>query len=297
MKIAVTTPTGNIGSRLSTILLDRGAEIVVIARHPEKVKSLAARGAEVVAGEHDNTSVLEHALRDADAFFWVNPPNYSSRDPLGDANRFADVAANAFEKHPALRVVQLSSVGAHLPSGTGPILGLRDAENKFRSVAKNFVALRPNYFMENVLSSLPTILSDGNIYTSNSGSTMTPQIATQDIAAIAADVLLSGLTGQRVIDIAGPENISFDHCAEVIGRELGKPVRIVTIPGEKLKVGIVQAGISHQLADLLVELQASFERGMPHDLVGDEKRIGKTTYPKFVREVLVPASKNVAVRA
>ena len=297
MKIAVTTPTGNVGSKLSNLLLDRGAEVTLIARHPGKVNALVARGARVVAGEHDNSSVLEDAVRDANALFWVNPTNYTSRDPLGDARRFANAAANVIPKHPELRLVQLSSVGAQLPSGTGPIVGLHYAENKFRSVAKNFVALRANYFMENILTSLPTILSDGNIYTSNSGSVTTPQIATRDIAAIAAEVLLSGANGQRVIDLAGPEDISFDYCAEVIGGELGQPVRVVTIPGEKLKVGLVQAGLSSQLADLLVEIQASFERGMPHELVGDEKRVGKTPYPQFVREAVVPAARNAEVRS
>ncbi len=297
MRIAVTTPTGNIGSKLSNILLNRGAELVVIARHPEKVQALVARGAHVVAGEHDNAAVVKDALRDADAFFWVNPPNYTSRDPLGDARRFADAAALAIEKQPALRVVQVSSVGAHLASGTGPIMGLRYAENRFRAVARNFVALRPNYFMENVFNSLPTILSDGNIYTSNSGSVKTPQIATQDIAEVAADVLLSGVTGQKVVDIMGPQDISFDYCAEIIGRELGKTVRVVTIPGEKLKVGLVQVGLSAQLADLFVEMQASFERGMPHELVGDEKRVGRIAYPQFVHEVLLPMAKNTAIGA
>jgi uncharacterized protein YbjT (DUF2867 family) len=297
VRIAVTTPTGNIGSKLSNILLDRGADIVVIARHPEKVKGLTARGAKVVAGEHDDASVLEHALHETDALFWVSPPNYATRDPLGDTRRFADVAASAVKKYPTLRVVQLSSVGAHLPSGTGPIAGLHYAENQFRSVATNFVALRPNYFMENIFSYIPTIISDGNMYTSNTGSITTPQIATQDISEVAADVLLSGMKGQKVVDIAGPEDISFDYCAEVIGRELGKQVRVLTIPGEQLKLAFVEAGLSSQVADLLVEMQGSFERGMPHELVGDEKRVGKMSYPQFVREVVVPAAKNAMVRA
>lgn len=294
MKIAVTTPTGNIGNKLAALLLERGAEVTLIARHPEKVKTLMARGAKIAAGQHDDAVVLEQAVRDCDALFWVNPPNLASRDPLADARRFADVAAGILRKRPAVRLVLISSVGAHLPSGTGPIAGLHYAENKFRSVAENVVALRPNYFMENIFSSLPTILSDGAIYTSNSASITTPQIATQDIAEIAADVLLSGTSGHRVIDLIGPEDISFRDCAEVISRELAKQVRVITVPGEKLKVGFVQAGLSEQLADLLIEMQGSFERGMPHELVGDERRSGKIAYPQFVREVFLPAAKRAA---
>ncbi len=43
MKIAVTTPTGNIGSKLANILLDRKSDVTLIARRPEEVKDLASR--------------------------------------------------------------------------------------------------------------------------------------------------------------------------------------------------------------------------------------------------------------
>jgi len=291
MKIVVTTPTGHIGSRLARTLLDRGAELTVIARHPEKVKTLADRGAKVIAGEHDNASVLEKAVATADALFFVIPPALTSPDPLGHARHFADVAAGVSAKHPELHVVQISSVGAHLPSGTGPILGTRYAEEKFRAATKNFVALRPNYFMENVFNSLHTIVADGHIYTTVPGSTSAPQIATQDIAEVAADVLLAPPSGQRVIDIVGPEALSYDRVAEVLGQAIGKPVRVITIPGEAMKMGAVQAGLSSAMADLLVEMEGSFASGMPNELRGDEKRIGRIRYSQFVNEVFLPAYK------
>src|SRR6185369_6665750 len=129
---------------------------------------------------------------------------------------------SVIKDHPELRVVQVSSVGAHLNAGTGPILGLHYTEEKFREVTRNFVALRPNYFMENVFNSLRSIVGDGNIYTSVPGSTSAPQISTQDIAEVAADVLLSPSKGHRVIDIVGPEAVSYDRMAEVLSQAIGK---------------------------------------------------------------------------
>lgn len=81
MKITVTTPTGHIGSKLSNLLLDRGAEVTVIARDPAKVKDLAGRGAHVVAGEHSDPAVVKRAIEGADSLFWLNPPNYTTKDP------------------------------------------------------------------------------------------------------------------------------------------------------------------------------------------------------------------------
>jgi uncharacterized protein YbjT (DUF2867 family) len=285
-----------IGGKLAKILLDRKADVTVITRHPEKV-DLADRGTKVIVGEHDNASVLEQAVRGADALFWVTPPALTSRDPIGHAHPFADVGASVIQKHPELHVVQISSVGAHLPSGTGPIAGLHYTEEKFRAAGENFVALRPNSFMENIFNSLHSILTDGNIYTSVPGSTTAPQIATRDIAEITADLLLSPVDGHRIVDIVGPDDISFDRAAEIIGHTIGKTVRVVTVPADKLKIGAIQAGLSPQMADLFVEMEAAFAHGMPHEFRGDEKRTGKITYAQFVSEVLVPAYKKAAESA
>lgn len=296
MKIVVTTPTGHIGSKLANILLDRKADVTVIARHPEKVRELATRGANIVAGEHGDPGVLGHALQNADALFWLTPSTLNSRDPLGDARRLADSGASVTRNYPELRVVQLSSAGAFLPSGTGPIAGLHYTEEKFRAAGKNVVSLRPNEFMENVLFSLGSILADGSIYTSVSGSLAAPMIATQDIAEIAADFLLKPIPGHYIVDIVGPEEVSFEQFAQITGDTIGKPVRLVTVPGDKLKTALIQAGLSPEMAGLFVEMEAAAPRIM-NVFRGNEKRVGKITYPQFARDVFLPAYKKAAAMA
>ena len=290
MKIAVTTPTGHIGSKLANILLERKSEITVIARHPEKVKDLARRGAKVIAGEHNDPAIVEQAVQGADALFWLTPAEMTSHDPLADARRMADAGASVLRQNPNLRVVQLSSAGAFLPSGTGPIVGLHYTEEKFRAAGKNIVSLRPNEFMENVFFSLPTITTQGSIYGSVPGSMRAPFIATQDIAEVAADFLLKPKNGHYIVDIVGPEERSFDDVAELIGQAIGKTVRYVTIPGEKFKEALVQVGASREMADLFVEMEAASPNIMGKFL-GDEKRTGKITYRQFARDVFAPAYK------
>lgn len=289
MRIVVTTPTGHIGSKLANILLDRGNEITLIARNPAKVKSLAARGARVIAGEHSNPDVLGRAVENADALFWLTPPHLNSHDPLGDAIHFADEGAKVIQKHPELHVVQLSSVGAHLPNGTGPIAGLHATEERFRAVGKNVTALRPNFFMENVLSSLPTIISDGAIYGVLPGTTKAPQVATSDIAEIAAEQLLLRPNGHRVVDIVGPKDISFDESADILSSTIGGSIRIVTVPGEAFKQGLMKAGFSLEVAELFVEMEEALAKGFALQFHGDEKLIGKTTFEQFAKEVFLPA--------
>ena len=296
MKIAVTTPTGHIGSKLANILLDRKSDVTLIARHPEKVKDLASRGAKVIAGEHSDPAVVEEAVRGADALFWLTPGEVTSHDPLGTARRMAETGASVIRKHPDLHVVQLSSAGAFLPSGTGPIVGLHDTEEKFRAAGKNIVSLRPNEFMENVFFSLPTIIGQDSIFTSIPGSMKAPFIATQDIAEVAAEFLLKPVHGHHVIDIVGPEEISFDEWARIAGQAIGKPIRVVTVPGNKLKTAMSQSGMSPEMAALLVEMEEAFPK-IVGDFKGEQKRTGKVTFSQFAREVFAPRYKKAAQSA
>ena len=296
MRIAVTTPTGQIGSKLANILLDRKSDVTLIARHPEKVKNLTSRGAKVIAGEHSDPALVEQAVRGADALFWLTPAEMTSHDPLGTARRMAEAAASVIRQHPELHVVQLSSAGAFLPSGTGPIVGHYETEEKFRAAGKNIVSLRPNEFMENLFFSMPTIIAQGTIYTTLQGSEKAPFIATQDIAEVAAEFLLKPIDGHHVIDIVGPQELSLDEWARIAGQAVGRQIHVVTIPGDSLKAAMVQAGMSPEMAGLLVEMEEAYPR-IQGPFQGEQKRTGKVTFAQFAREVFAPAYKRAAQSA
>jgi uncharacterized protein YbjT (DUF2867 family) len=296
MRIAVTTPTGQIGSKLANILLDRKSDVTLIARHPEKVKHLTSRGAKVIAGEHSDPALLEQAVRGADALFWLTPADMTSHDPLGMARRMAEAAASVIRRHPELHVVELSSAGAFLPSGTGPLVGHYETEEKFRAAGKNIVSLRPNEFMENLFFSMPTIIAQGAIYTTLQGSEKAPFIATQDIAEVAAEFLLKPIDGHHVIDIVGPQELSLDEWARIAGQAVDRQIHVVTIPGDKLKAAMGQAGMSLEMAGLLVEMEEAYRR-IQGPFQGDQKRTGKVTFAQFAREVFAPAYKRAAQSA
>jgi uncharacterized protein YbjT (DUF2867 family) len=287
MRIVVTTPTGHIGNKLANLLLDRKSDVTVIARHPDKVKDLTSRGAKVIAGEHSDPAVVEQAVRGADALFWLTPSAPTSHDPLGVARRMAEAGASVIRKHPDLNVVQLSSAGAFLPSGTGPIVGLHDTEEKFRAAGKNIVSLRPNEFMENVFFSLQSIIRQDSIYTTIPGSVKAQFIATQDIAEVAAEFLLKPIDGHHVVDIVGPQEISLNEWASIAGQAINKQIRVVTVPGDTLKAAMTQSGMSAEMAALMVEMEEAFPKILG-EFKGEQKRVGKVTFSQFAREVFAP---------
>jgi uncharacterized protein YbjT (DUF2867 family) len=298
MKITITTPSGNIGSKLADILLNSAdAQVTVLARTPSKVEHLALRRARVVAGDQLDAAALDKAIDGADVLFWAVGMDYTAANVRARYNQFADAASGALRRHPQLRIVNVSSVGAQLPTGTGPIKGLYDAEQKLNAAGKNVIHLRANYFMENVLGSLPTIASDGAIYATTPGTATAEQVATADIAEAAANYLLRGPHGHHAVDVSGPENISFDQVAATLSEAIGKPVRHVQVPPDALKAALTSAGLSADLAAELVELQQAMADGRLSEQVGDLRWKGKVTFAKFAQEVIKPAYRQATAAA
>src|SRR5207244_10589323 len=131
-----------------------------------------------------DSAFLAEAFRGADGVFVMIPPDLEARDPRAHQRRIASSLADGLKKAGARRAVALSSVGASLPAGTGPIAGLHELEETLKSVPDLSVAvLRPAYFMENHLGSIRLIKTAGiNGGPVKSGVSF-PMVATRDVAA------------------------------------------------------------------------------------------------------------------
>jgi uncharacterized protein YbjT (DUF2867 family) len=262
MRIAINTPNGNIGRALANYLLDAGQELVLLTRSPEKTKPLAERGAQVCEGTLDDQTFVLEATKGVDALFWLMPANYAATDFRGEQTKMGRIAMTVVSENRIPRIMTLSSAGAHLAAGTGPILGLHDLEKMMDKTAASITHLRPNYFMENFLQSLPTIASDGTIYLPIPGSTTFPMIATADIAKVAADRLLDeNWEKHTVIELAGPEKVSHDAAAAAIGAVLGKEVKHVQVDEAAFRGAMAQFGVSDSAADCFLEMYDGFANG------------------------------------
>ncbi len=294
MKITVTTPTGNIGRVLTEKLLASDAEITLIARSAEKVAGFAQRGARVIQGSLADAGLVQQATEHADALFWLTPPDYAAEDFRAYQNSLGDVAAEAARTRPDMHVVHLSSTGAHLAEGTGPIKGLHDIEQKLNAATQRVTHLRPTYFMENVLSSLQTIAANGAIFSTIPPEVGVQQIATRDIAAPAAETLLGDAPASpRVVHILGPEEISFARVASTVSEAIGQPIAHVVIEAEQLRSAMLGMGISADVAEQLLELEdAITKRLAPPE--GSIVRTTATTFAAFAREVVAPAYRQAA---
>jgi len=290
MTIVINTPNGHIGRRTSQRLLDSEIPLRIITRNPDKVRDLAARGASIVVGSCDDSELLKRAFEGAEAVFWVTPPAFRP-DYATWVRETAEKAAKALHEARVPRVVNLSSIGAHAGSATGPIAHLGEIESIFSESVPNVVHLRPGSFMENHLVDVPSLAAEGKIYSPLPRNAATIEIATADIGDAAVSHLLAeGWTGQKVRELQGPRDITRLEVAELIGKGLDQPVAYVEITIDESRAAMAEAGMPEFVVDLYSEMFVAMKEGR---VVPEQPRTPETTTPtgllQFSREVLKPA--------
>jgi uncharacterized protein YbjT (DUF2867 family) len=299
MRIAITTPSGHIGSKVTELLLEAQADLVLLTRNPSKVERFSSRGVPVLVGSLDDAAFVTAATKKVDALLWVTPPNYASPDLRDFQRRCGRAAAQAIQANRISRIVNLSSIGAHLGSGVGPVSGLYDVEKMLDTVSRDITHLRPGYFFENYLMQVESIRESNSLFLPVSGSRRIPMIATRDIAQVAAQRLLNTTwTGRSVRGLQGPRDLSFDEAAELISRGTGLKIRHVKVPEGAARQHLMGVGLSSNVTDLLLEMYRAIESGtMKPAEVRTTSTTTPTTLDKFALEVIAPMVTPVHVGA
>ncbi|OHD68541.1 MAG: hypothetical protein A2W19_12165 [Spirochaetes bacterium RBG_16_49_21] len=288
----ITGATGQVGSKISKILLESGKPVRVIGRGFERLKPFMIMGAEPYEGDLEDTDFLAKAFSRATAVFSMIPPNMKAEKVRKYQQRISDSIIRALKKSGVTHVVNLSSIGAHLPGKTGPIAGLHDHEealNKLRGL--NVVHLRAAYFMENLLFNVELMRHQGiNGYPLN-GDLAIPMIATRDIARIAAQCLSDlSFSGKSVRYLLGQRDLTLIEATEIIGKAIGKPgLRYVQFPYEDAEKALIGMGMSSDAARSYMEMERSVNEGLI--IKGAEKEMGRapqntteTPIEEFARE-------------
>jgi uncharacterized protein YbjT (DUF2867 family) len=285
--------SGNTGHVVAKNLLARGQKVRVVGRNAAHLQSLAAEGAEIFIGDVLDATTLTKAFHKADAAYVMIPPNPTSNDVRAYEDRVSDAIAAAVHNAGVKHVVSLSSFGAEKPSGTGPVAGLHDLEQKLNQInGANVLHMRAGYFMENTLPQVGAIRMVGSMIGPVSPNLKLPMIATRDIGAAAADALLRlAFQGKQTHELQGQRDLDYSEAATIIGKAIGKPdLGYIQAPDNQIRAAMVQMGMSDNFAGLILEMAGALNTGHMRAL---EPRTASNTTPTkfetFVAESFVPA--------
>jgi NAD(P)-dependent dehydrogenase (short-subunit alcohol dehydrogenase family) len=162
MKIIITGSLGNIGKPLAKQLVSAGHEVTVISSNAERKQAIEEIGAKAAIGSVSDSAFLADTFAGADALFAMTPPNLGGKNVISNTVNAGRAFAEAIKKANIKRVVMLSSIGAHLPNGTGPIAGLHPIEALYNELDNTALTiLRAGFFYTNLYNDVPMIKGTG----------------------------------------------------------------------------------------------------------------------------------------
>ena len=281
--------TGNVGGAVAENLLAAGKKVCGVVRNAEKAKSWGDRGVELMESAYDDAAGLSRAFAGAEGVFAMIPPDFAPAPGLPNQKRTIAAIREALELAKPGKAVFLSSIGSEQPSGLGLITATHLLEQATRTLPIPVAYLRAGSFMENWLGALDYIRSTGEMaFFYAPLERKCPLVATRDIGLAGAKVLQDSWTGERVIEVNGPEGGTDLHeVAAAFGRAVGRDVKAVQLP-EAAWQGVLEGmGMPADRTGLYTEMVKGFNSGWIHfGNSGVETFHGPTTIEAFAQDVV-----------
>ena len=282
----ITGASGHTGSVAAETLLAAGKQVRVVVRDAAKAARLKAAGAEVFVADLTDQAAMAQAVRGAQGVYLLSPPDLKSKDFINERKQLTQRQVDTLRAQQVPHVVLLSSAGAERTSGTGPILSVHNAEQQLRASGLAATFVRPGYFVENWGAVLHPVKSDGVLPSFIAADQQVAMNSTADIGKAVAQALLDGPRGVRVLNLAGPVDVSPNDVAAAFSRILAKPVAVVEAPLEAVVPTFTSFGLSAEISALYRELYEAMKAGKVTAEPGHELVRGATPLETTLRALL-----------
>jgi uncharacterized protein YbjT (DUF2867 family) len=285
----ITGSIGNISKPVIKELVKAGKNVRVITSSVDRVQEIESIGATALVGNVYDPAFLKTAFKDADVAYTMIPPIWQTTDWLKSMRQVAENYGEALQDSNVKYVVNLSSAGADVGKGIGPVDGLHYFEKLLNAIPGIHIRhLRPSYFYSNFISQIGMI-KQGGIMGANFGEGKKIFLThTNDIAVAAAEELLNlNFSGNSVRYIISDER-SGKEIAEAIGHTIGLDLPWIVFTDDQQKQGFLQAGLSETHAENYTILGRAIREGyMQADAKKNKPQLGKTKLEDFAEEFAI----------
>jgi len=289
--------SGNTGSIIANSLLSAGKNVRVVGRDSGRLQRFVDKGAQAFTATVSDAAALTKAFSGARAAYLMLPPAKSREEQERDS----DAIAKAVRESGLRYAVHLSSYGAQVAEGAGPVSGLHSSEQKLSAIdGLDVLHLRAAYFMENNLAAIGMIHGIGIFGNALLPDLKIPMAATRDVGDYAAQRLLHlDFSGKQTRELLGERDLSMTEATAVIARGISKPdLRYEQFPYDQVQQALTQLGVPPKGAAMYIEMYKSINAGV---LVPLEPRSPENTTPtsfeRFVQDVFVAAYRGKAPSA
>ncbi|MFT5593771.1 MAG: hypothetical protein ACI8SR_002157 [Oceanicoccus sp.] len=247
--IIVTGATGNVGKEVVKKLLKSGEKFSALTRDVKAAQEKISSSVDWIFADFDDQLSLRSALEGVDKLVLITPAGESMEKNQLDIVRISNDLG-------VKKIVKLSGLGA----GPNALIRLPKAhfkiEEEIINLGIDYAFVRPNLFMQVFTDA---VQADGNIYAPAEGAKIS-LTDTNDIAEIIVSAVLDK-TDEKVIEITGPEAVTYEEVARKISETKGKPVKFVSVAPAQAKESMLGMGMSEWLVDAFLELFDIYRSG------------------------------------
>jgi uncharacterized protein YbjT (DUF2867 family) len=258
--------TGRVGAATIDALRAAGAEPIAFVRDPKRATGLLGQNTPLRVGDLADEASVRAALEAMDAVLLCSAHGPAMREQQLTAVR-------AIAASDVARVVKISgspvSIRADSPASTG-----RDhyaIEEAVRATGRINVAIRPNPFMQNFLEQASAVA--GGALPGPTGELRVSFVDARDVGRVAAAALLSEASVEPVLDITGPEPLTWFDVASTMSHVLGRPITHYPTPPDVLRQALLAMGRPEWLVEHMLELGAVLREPKAAEVTPTAERI------------------------
>ncbi|MEO1147047.1 MAG: SDR family oxidoreductase [Cyanobacteria bacterium J06638_22] len=263
--ICITGAGGTVGSEVVKQLELAKVPFRVAYFSKEKVDAALARGIDAVIIDYNRPESLRAAFQGCDKLFLLGP----------NALNQTQLELNAVEAAKAVGVqyiVKQSVMGAE-DEAFSLALVHRPVEQAIESSGMAWTFLRPNSFMQNVVTFMAETIKAEAVFYSASGEAKIAHVDVRDIAAVAVKALTESTHAGQAYTLTGPEAMTYDDLANELSKVLGCSIRHISLSPSDLKHGMLAEGMPEAIADRMLDLERYYREDQASRITNDIKQV------------------------
>lgn len=233
----------------------------------EKVEAALAKGIDAVTIDYNRPETLHMAFKGCDRLFLLGP----------NALNQTQLELNAVEAAKAVGVqyiVKQSVMGAE-----GEDFSLaqihRPVEKAIEASGIEWTFLRPNSFMQNVVTFMAETIKAESAFYSASDQGKIAHVDVRDIAAVAVKVLTESepIHFGQAYTLTGSEALTYDELADELSKVLGRSINHISLSPSDLKHGMLAEGMPETIAERMLDLERYYRGNRASLITNDIKQV------------------------
>lgn len=277
--ILITTPTGDIGSRVLSSVLKAGEKVRVILRDASALDENTRGRVDIVEGSHADGGAIARALDGVSAVFWLPPGTPMAENPQDAYVDFSRSFCNALPGSSVSHVVGVSALGRGWPKPSGQVAASVVMDDMIAATGVAYRALACASLMDNIARQVDPICEQGEFYQPTPAELKLPHVAKADVAAIASQLVMRhDWDGVAELALCGPEDLSFEEMATIMSDVLGRKIAFHEMSLEDFGGMMRGMGATEGMAHGYVDMMTAKNEGMDNAACSSDRSATPTTF-------------------